>query len=63
LRVAGASPGRLRKDEQRAPLNTDFDLYSMGPDGASAAPLPAQPSRDDVVRADDGAFIGLAINY
>jgi general secretion pathway protein G len=62
-RVAGTSPARLRKDGQRAPLNTDFDLFSMGPDGASAAPLPAEPSRDDVVRADDGAFIGLAINY
>ena len=63
LRVADASPGRLRKDDRRAPLNTDFDLYSMGPDGATAAPLPAQPSRDDIVRANDGEFIGLAINY
>jgi general secretion pathway protein G len=63
LRVEGANPGQLRKDHNLVPINTDFDLYSMGPDGASVPPLPAQKSRDDIVRANDGAFIGLAINY
>ena len=63
LRVGGASDRQLRKDGDDAPINTDFDLYSMGADGETAAPLPAQKSRDDVVRADDGAYIGLAINY
>jgi len=63
LRVEGAKRGDLRKDHNLVPINTDFDLYSMGPDGESVAPLPARKSRDDVVRANDGAFIGLAIDY
>jgi general secretion pathway protein G len=62
-RVADASKSQLRKDDSLAPINTDFDLYSMGKDGETAAPLPAPKSRDDVVRAADGAYIGLAINY
>ena len=52
-----------RKDGKLDPLNSDFDLYSLGPDGESALALPAAPSHDDVVRAKDGAYIGLAVNY
>ena len=33
---------RLRKDRRRASLNTDFDLYSLGPDGESALGLLAE---------------------
>jgi general secretion pathway protein G len=62
-RAADVSRARLRKDKMLAPLNTDFDLYSLGPDGESALALPAPQSRDDVVRAGDGAYIGLAANY
>jgi len=40
------------------PLNTDFDLYSMGSDGDSKGPLSAKASRDDIVRANNGDFIG-----
>jgi general secretion pathway protein G len=63
LRAADASRARLRKDGELVPLNSDFDLYSLGPDGVSALALPAAPSRDDVVRAANGAYIGLAANY
>jgi general secretion pathway protein G len=63
VRAAGTRESQLRKDEERIPLNSDFDLYSVGPDGVSALALPAAPSLDDVVRADDGAYIGLAVNY
>lgn len=63
VRAAGASRSRLRKDGDLAPLNTDFDLYSLGPDGVSALGLPAAPSRDDVVRARNGSYIGPAANY
>ena len=45
------------------PLNSDFDLYSLGPDGESSLALPAAPSQDDVVRAANGAYIGLGVNY
>jgi general secretion pathway protein G len=62
-RAADARQTELRKDDALVPLNTDFDLYSWGPDGESALALPAASSRDDVVRASDGAYIGLAVNY
>ena len=52
-----------RKDKNLVPINTDFDLYSVGADGASAPALTAKVSRDDVVRAANGGFIGLAENY
>lgn len=55
--------GHARKDHSLVPINTDFDLYSMGPDGRSVGPLTARASRDDIVRANDGRFIGLASDY
>lgn len=55
--------GKARKDKKLAPLNSDFDLYSVGKDGASKAPLVTPVSRDDVVRARDGKFIGLAKDF
>ena len=55
--------GQARKDHALVPINTDFDLYSMGPDGRSAPPLTAKHSRDDIVRANNGAFVGPASEY
>ena len=55
--------GQMRKDKSLVPINSDFDLYSMGPDGKSAAPLTAKASQDDVVRATNGGYFGLASNY
>jgi len=55
--------GHARKDHSLVPINTDFDLYSMGADGRSAPPLTARHSRDDIVRANNGAFVGLATEY
>lgn len=60
---ATAPVGEFRKDKNIVPINSDFDLYSKGKDGASAAPLTAAHSRDDIIRANDGAFIGLASVY
>ena len=59
----GGSSGGARKDKNLHPLNTDFDLYSMGRDGLTQLPLTAKVSKDDVIRANDGGFIGLASNY
>jgi general secretion pathway protein G len=53
----------MRKDRFLVPINTDYDLYSMGKDGRSSPPLTAKASRDDIIRANDGAYIGLASNY
>ncbi len=61
--AAGAGKGAFRKDGKLNPLNTDYDLYSMGADGDSKGPLSAKASRDDIVRASNGAFIGLGEDY
>jgi general secretion pathway protein G len=60
---ATAPNGQFRKDKNIVPINSDFDLWSSGKDGASVAPLTAAASRDDIIRANDGAFIGLASVY
>jgi len=56
-------PGHRRKDHSQVPINTDYDLYSNGPDGRTAWPLTAHASKDDIVRARDGKFIGNAEDY
>ena len=69
LKIAGVDHNgkgktdKRRKDHFMVPVNSDFDLYSMGPDGRSNAPFTAKQSRDDVVRANDGQFVGLASEY
>lgn len=65
LNIADGGPGlgNVRKDQSLVPLNSDFDLYSRGQDGKSKPPLTAQASYDDIVRANDGGFIGLASEY
>ena len=55
--------GRLRKDRNLVPINSDYDLYSLGEDGDSRPPLTAGPSQDDIVRASDGAFVGTAEEF
>ena len=55
--------GIWRKDRFMVPINSDYDLYSKGEDEESQAPLTAQTSWDDILRANDGAFIGLAHEY
>jgi general secretion pathway protein G len=58
-----ANMGDVRKDRNLVPINSFFDLYSMGKDGQSRPPLTAPVSQDDVIYANDGAFIGLAEDY
>jgi general secretion pathway protein G len=61
LRIDGGDvkgKGKLRKDHFMVPVNTDFDLYSLGRDGKSASPFTAKSSRDDIVRAYDGGYFG-----
>ncbi|MBW2039484.1 MAG: prepilin-type N-terminal cleavage/methylation domain-containing protein [Deltaproteobacteria bacterium] len=55
--------GKWRKDRFLVPINYDYDLYSMGKDGKSKPPLTAKHSWDDIVRANGGAYIGLASEY
>ncbi|MCB1994730.1 MAG: prepilin-type cleavage/methylation domain-containing protein [Burkholderiaceae bacterium] len=55
--------GGARKDHSLVPLNSDYDLYSKGPDGRSSPPLTANASKDDILRANNGRFIGPASSY
>lgn len=59
----GATGGKARKDKFLVPVNSDFDLYSLGADGKSSPPFTAKDSRDDIVRANNGAFFGIAEDY
>jgi general secretion pathway protein G len=52
-----------RKNKKLHPLNSDFDLYSVGKDGQTTLPLTAKSSRDDVIRANDGRYYGLVSGY
>jgi general secretion pathway protein G len=61
--VAATVVGQTRKDKNLVPINSDFDLYSAGPDQETLPPLMADVSRDDIVRASDGAFVGIAEEF
>jgi general secretion pathway protein G len=59
----GTGKGGVRKDRNLNALNTDFDLYLKGPDGVIVAALTAKASHDDILRTNNGAFIGVATDY
>lgn len=55
--TAGArmdAPGRI---------NTDYDLLSKGKDGETNKNIKTKKSSDDIIRADNGSYIGLASRY
>jgi general secretion pathway protein G len=61
-RIDGGSvkgKGKLRKNMSDNPVNTDYDLYSMGKDGQSKPQFKFKTSRDDIVRAYNGQYFGL----
>lgn len=62
LRTSPASV-KARKDKNLKPLNSDYDLYSIGADGLTSASLTNSKSRDDVIRARDGGFVGTAADF
>src|SRR3954464_13511199 len=39
VNVRTAKPGDVRRDRNRTQINTDFDIYSMGPDGRTETRL------------------------
>lgn len=55
--------GQMRKDRFLVPLNSDYDLYSMGKDRKTVAPITAKDSLDDILRANDGSYLGLASQF
>jgi general secretion pathway protein G len=52
-----------RRDRRLHAINREFDLYSKGSNGDSRAPLNAVASRDDIVMAGDGSYVGAATDY
>ena len=56
-------PHGARRDRFLVPINTTYDLYSFGKDGDSSPSLNAKASQDDIIRANDGGFIGLGSRY
>jgi general secretion pathway protein G len=55
--------GKARKDRFLVPLNSDYDLYSDGQDHKSTAPITAKDSQDDIIRAGNGSYVGLASEF
>ena len=58
-----APPAGARRDRFLVPVNSEYDLYSQGKDGETSIAFTANASRDDVVRANDGSYIGLASKF
>jgi general secretion pathway protein G len=54
---------QIRKDRFLHPMNSDYDLFSAGMDGQWKSPITAKESHDDIIRANDGAYVGLASQY
>jgi general secretion pathway protein G len=52
-----------RKDAAMAPLNADYDLYSKGKDGQSELQITAATAQDDILRAQNGGYFGMALRY
>jgi len=63
LNLTNARPGEFRRDKNLNPVNTDYDLYSIGKDGETVTAFTAMKARDDIVRANNGGFIGRAEDY
>jgi len=56
-------PTVRRRNQYMFPLNTDYDLFSLGPNALTAAALNSPMALDDVIRANNGGFFGKASDY
>ncbi len=62
LRIDGGIPqaaGLARRNMMEVPVNHDYDIYSMGKDGMTNTSFKIRVSKDDVVRAYEGRYVGL----
>ena len=55
--------GSARKDHALNPLNTDYDLFSAGKNGVFKTQVSQKDSLDDIIRARNGGYIGLAEDF
>jgi len=61
--LTGKSRGKARKDRRLNPINSDYDLFSAGKNGVYKPQVSQKDSLDDVIRARDGGYIGLAKDF
>ncbi len=52
-----------RRDRYMFPLNTDYDLFSLGPDCQTTVSLGQSVGQDDIIRANNGGYFGTASEY
>jgi general secretion pathway protein G len=57
------TPGKRRSDGPTIPINDNIDIFSPGPDGEWKKSILATPSKDDVILAEDGGYVGKAGDY
>lgn len=55
----GSGNQKARRDRNQRPINTYFDLWSSGADGDYQQQVNGAKSRDDIIYAWDGQFVGL----
>jgi prepilin-type N-terminal cleavage/methylation domain-containing protein len=55
----GKEKQKARRDRNQKPINTYFDLWSNGADGDYQQQVNGAKSRDDIIYAWDGQFVGL----
>ena len=58
-----ANPGTPRQDNFTFDLNTDFDIYSLGPDSLSDTNIKAVNSLDDIIRTSNGGWVGTGEDF
>jgi general secretion pathway protein G len=63
VNLTGPGNGNARKDHRLNPINSDYDLFSAGKDGVYKPQISQKDSLDDVIRARDGAYIGVARDF
>ncbi|WP_202843172.1 hypothetical protein [Luteimonas saliphila] len=61
--LTATNKGAARKDRRLNPINSDYDLFSAGKDGVFKPQISQKDSLDDVIRARDGAYIGIAEDF
>jgi general secretion pathway protein G len=55
--------GKGKGLDKTTAVNSDYDLYSLGKDRMSVPALEDEASKDDIIRATDGSYLGLASKY
>ncbi|MEE9393761.1 MAG: prepilin-type N-terminal cleavage/methylation domain-containing protein [Planctomycetota bacterium] len=61
--AAGETISGQRLQPNLGGINGDYDFYSMGPDQQSLPQLAENVSLDDIIRAQNGLFIGTAADF